>query len=121
MHRRVNRCISALNSLYFGGDGKDVKVPSGGLSSLPLVQRDAINLITRRVVEAGTPPLDACGPEALRALRVASSAYHEDPTAGVGDTVSMKLSALSLPSMAGKGVQMSERLFLQGFPSSLAQ
>ena len=66
VHRRVNRCISALNSLYFGGEKEDVKVPSGGLSSLPLVQRDAINLITRRVVEAGTPPRDACGPEALR-------------------------------------------------------
>ena len=47
--------------------------------------------------------------EAVCALRVASSSYQE-PTAGVGDVVSMDLGLLSLPSLSGKGVDLEANL-----------
>eukprot|EP00435_Cladocopium_sp_Y103_P067567 s569_g30.t1 len=49
----------------------------------------------------------ACGREALRALRAASSSYTE-PESGVGTVVSMDLSKLSLPDGKVAGVLLTE-------------
>lgn len=106
--KRTNQAIVALNSMFSGGQ---IEEPSkvSSLRVLPFCQRDAIGHIMKRVQEAGGPPSGASHSEAVCALRVASSSYQE-PTAGVGDVVSMDLDLLSLPSLSGKGVDLEANL-----------
>lgn len=106
--KRTNQAIVALNSMFSGGR---VEEPSkvSSLRVLPFCQRDAIDHIMKRIQEAGGPPSGASHSEAVCALRVASSSYQE-PTAGVGDVVSMDLDLLSLPSLSGKGVDLEANL-----------
>lgn len=106
--KRTNQAIVALNSMF---SGNPIEEPSkvSSLRVLPFCQRDAIGHIMKRVQETGGPPPGASHSEAVCALRVASSSYQE-PTAGVGDVVSMDLDLLSLPSLAGKGVDLQANL-----------
>ena len=108
--RRVNMAISSLNSMWFGG-GKSFKISTvDRLEALPLVQRDAIKGIIKKVKWMGPPPTNASRQGALCALRAAeASAYHE-PELGVGAVVDMELDKLSLPKGATAGVDLVDQL-----------
>ena len=106
----VNLAVSALNSLYLGFDPGVVQTCSFDcLSELPQGQRETLRFLVTRVLGTGGPPLGARCAGALKALRVASSPYAGD-TVGVGDVVSMKLEALSVPKMGKGGVNAGEIL-----------
>ena len=74
----------------------------------------------------GAPPKTACGSGALKALRVASSTYMMSEV-GVGDTVPLRLSQLSLPQGGSAGVDLVESLegplreHVQNFEDTLLQ
>ena len=104
--KRVNRAILSLNSLYYGHDGRYVRVAVEDLSQLPLVQKEAILRIRQQLKCLGPPPDHASYQGALSALRVSSSAYVE-AEAGVGEVVSMNFAALSLPSGNVAGVDLA--------------
>ncbi|CAL1136372.1 unnamed protein product [Cladocopium goreaui] len=126
VNKRVNLAITALNSLFFGNDSWEVPQTCHDLRALPSPQRDAIQNIIKCVKDAGGPPKGACYSEALKALRVASNGYF-DTAGGVGDTVAMNLQLLSLPSLAGKGVDLASTLegkageMLRDFESHMLQ
>ena len=107
--KRANRAISALNSLYYGRDDVMEPFDVSDLRSLPLIQRDALLHVLQAVKAAGKPPPGLCHTEALKALRVPGSSYQE-ATAGVGDVVEMDLNLLSIPSLAGRGVDLGSSL-----------
>ena len=105
--RRVNMAISSLNSMWFGS-GKSFKISTvDQLEDLPLVQRDAIKGIIKKVKLMGPPPDNASRLCALRAAE--ASAYHE-PELGVGAVVDMELNKLSLAKGATAGVDLADRL-----------
>ncbi|CAE7265927.1 AMY1.1 [Symbiodinium sp. CCMP2592] len=106
---RVNLAISALNSLFFGGEGR---VPCNRVTSmdhLPLAQFEAVKGLVQRIRNFGAPPPSASRQGALAALRAPASGY-VTPEAGVGEVVDMKLEALSLPSGLVAGVDLSTQL-----------
>lgn len=105
---RVNMAIRSLNSLFFGGDWSN-EVVVGGLQSLPLAQRLCIRDLIKKVSAFGSCPTGASSSEALKALRVAGNGY-EEPLAGVGAVVDMKLDCLSLPTSSVAGVVLEDAL-----------
>jgi len=105
---RVNQAIRSLNSLFFGGDGTGELVVDS-LQSLPLSQRLCIRDLIKKVRAFGSCPTGASNSEALKALRVAGNGY-EEPQAGVGAVVGMKLDQLSLPSSSVAGVVLEDAL-----------
>ena len=106
--RGVNKAILALNSLYFGRGGPPSQVKVDNVEGLPLLQKDAIQMIRKHVKRLGPPGHASCS-GALAALRVASSAYAEaEPS--VGEVVGMDLKALSLPSGNVAGVDLDRSL-----------
>ena len=79
------------------------------LSTLPQLQRDAINNIMARVRQMGSPPEGASCSGALSALRAAGSSYCE-PEPSVGEVVPMSISELSLPQGKTAGVELESAL-----------
>eukprot|EP00438_Fugacium_kawagutii_P033140 Skav227543 [mRNA] locus=scaffold2241:169914:174596:- [translate_table: standard] len=106
--RGVNKAIESLNLLYCGGENFKRSTVEDW-SSLRLCQREVLSHLIAVVKDAGPPPAGACGPEALRALRVASNTY-TSVEAGVGIPVSMRLDQLSLPDGKVAGVDLLEAL-----------
>lgn len=105
---RVNRAIDGLNSLFFGTDEYPRRPEVVRLDDLPQMQREAIQDIISSVRSLGAPP-SASDSGALKALRVAASAYFE-PEVGVGAIVSLNFSQLSLPKRGAAGVSLLEAL-----------
>eukprot|EP00438_Fugacium_kawagutii_P002019 Skav214231 [mRNA] locus=scaffold1133:6956:10370:+ [translate_table: standard] len=105
---RVGRAIDSLNSLFFGSMSHPMPAAVSGLDGLPLIQREAISSIIDAVKMMGAPP-NACDSGALKALRVAASAYFE-PEVSVGDVVPLQLDRLSLPDGTGAGVDLKSAL-----------
>lgn len=105
---RANQAIDSLNSLFFGTSGFPTGEAVGGLDGLPLLQREAITSILSAVRTMGAPPT-ATDSGALKALRVAASAYFE-PEVSVGDVVPLQLERLSLPDGSGAGVELRSAL-----------
>lgn len=103
--KRVNHAILALNSLFSGEPFDSPCKVCSSLDALPLVKADALRRIFEAVNSLGDCPPDASCQGAIDALRATSTAYCE-PEPGVGDVVAMKLSAMSLPSGLGDGVDM---------------
>ena len=67
---QVNMAILALNSMFFGGDGRGHQKRVSDVSSLPLCQREAIRSLVKDVQNFGAPPPSASRSGALVALRV---------------------------------------------------
>lgn len=105
---RVNMAMRSLNSLFFGGDWSN-EVVVDDLQSLPLAQRLCIRDLIKKVSAFGSCPTGASSSEALKALRVAGNGY-EEPLAGVGAVVDMKLDRLSLPTSSVAGVVLEDAL-----------
>lgn len=103
--KRVNQCILALNSLFSGELQFSSLSICRNLDALPLVKADAIRRIIEAVNTLHDCPPDASCQGAIDALRASSLSYTE-PEPGVGDVVNMKLSAMSLPSGLGEGVDL---------------
>lgn len=107
--RRVNLAIQSLNSMFFGTKRVGGSEMVDSLTHLPLVQRDCMKHVIKRVKQLGPPPSDARCQGAFAALRTAGSSYM-DFSPGVGDVVGMKLNELSLPSGKIAGVSLSDNL-----------
>ncbi|CAE7218022.1 unnamed protein product, partial [Symbiodinium necroappetens] len=106
---RINKAISALNSLFFGGGlGRARSTGSAGVCGNE-AQASARELVIQQVKRLGPPPPDASGPGAICALRAASSSYVE-PEPGTGEVVPMVLDRLSLPSGKVAGVDLASAL-----------
>ena len=109
IRKRVNLAISALNSMFSGGNKTYAVEAVRDLRGLPQVQRDAILHIVCNVKRCGVAPAGACYSGAIDALRVSCGSYQDD-SVGVGDTVSMELGILSLPSLETSGVNLESEL-----------
>lgn len=107
--RRVNMALTALNSLFFGGNKHMASEVVDSVQGLPLCQQDVIRSVIKRIQLLGSPPSDACRSGALSALRATSGSYCEAEP-GVGDVVPMKLASLSLPTGSVAGVNLLEHL-----------
>ena len=100
----VNKAIHSLNLLFCGG-GNFQRSTVRDWKLLSQCQRDTIGRLFSVVKDAGAPPSHARGPEALSALRVASSTY-TPVDAGVGIPVPMRLGSLSIPDGKVAGVEL---------------
>ena len=107
--KRVNLAIAALNTLFFGGEGRFQSSRAASMEQLPRAQFEAVKGLVQKIRNFGAPPPDACRQGALAALRAPASGY-SIPEAGVGDVVDMQLGALSLPSGTVAGVDLSSQL-----------
>jgi hypothetical protein len=100
----VNKAIHSLNLLFAGGEDFPRSTVENWVQ-LPLCQKDTLSHILAVVKDVGPPQLVASGPEALSALRVASSTY-SPVELGVGTPVPMDLASLSLPDGTVAGVDL---------------
>ena len=105
-NKQINKAISALNSMFFGGGSGRLPEDASGACADNEGQQSAQRLVVKRL---GPPPEDASGPGAICALRAASSSYIE-PEPGTGDVVPMALQRLSLPSGKVAGVDLAGEL-----------
>ncbi|CAE7252533.1 AMY1.1 [Symbiodinium necroappetens] len=105
--RRLNSAVVALNSLFFGKDLDSAK-SCINISDLPRVQGDVLRSLIHRLKVLGPPPAVASYREALQALQVPGGSYEAEP--GVGETVPMDLSSLSLPTLSGTGVDLEREM-----------
>lgn len=103
--KRVNKSVLALNSLFSGELLDSSFSVCHSLDALPRVKADALRRVIEAVNTLGDCPPDATCQGAIDALRASSSSYTE-PEPGVGEVVNMKLSAMSLPSGLGEGVDL---------------
>ena len=107
LQRRLNSAVVALNSLFFGKEIDSAKTCIN-ISDLPRGQGEVLRSLIHRLGSMGPPPTGACYREALQALQVPGGSYEAEP--GVGDTVPMDLSSLSLPSLTGSGVDLESEM-----------
>ncbi|CAE7354645.1 unnamed protein product [Symbiodinium sp. CCMP2592] len=105
--KRLNSAVVALNSLFFGKEIHSAKTCIS-ISDLPQGQGDVLRSLIHRLGSLGPPPAGACYREALQALQVPGGSYEAEP--GVGDTVPMDLSLLSLPTLKGTGVDLESEM-----------
>ena len=101
--------LTALNSLFYGGNKQMSSSVVDCVQGLPLCQQDVIRSVIKRIQLLGRPPDSACRSGALSALRATAGSYCEAEP-GVGDVVPMKLAALSLPTGNVAGVDLLEHL-----------
>lgn len=97
VQKYVNKAVTALNSIYFGG-GSFKRVPAIRTLKevLHLGQRQTLERLIDRVHQAGPPSVHVSHSGAMNALRVASSPYG-DVMSGIGEVVPMNLDQLSIP------------------------
>ena len=105
--RRLNSAVVALNSLFYGKDLDSAK-SCINISDLPRGQGDVLRSLIHRLKVLGPPPAVASYREALQALQVPGGSYEAEP--GVGETVPMDLSSLSLPTLSGTGVDLEREM-----------